>query len=96
MSEPDPVYTVPSALQIGKHRLGPYTRVLTCRKCRAILGTVTEFDHKTVLILFSRENYPCLAFKARLVCRCGTVRMFESVPMSAVRLGIAEEVSGPE
>ena len=95
MSEPDSVYTVP-ALQIGKHRLGPYMRPAVCEKCGAVLATVTEFDHKTVLILFSREGYPCLALKARLVCRCGAVRMFYSTPMSAIRLGIAEEVSEPE
>jgi hypothetical protein len=90
MSEPDPVYTVP-ALQIGKHRLGPYTRALTCRKCGAILGTVVEWDRETAVVLFTREGYPALAFRARLRCRCGAVRVFESVPMSAVRLGIVEE-----
>jgi hypothetical protein len=89
MSEPDPVYTVP-ALQIGKHRLGPYVAGLTCKSCGAILASVTEFDHKTVLILFSRENHPCLVFKARLVCRCGAVRMFYSAPISGIRLGVID------
>jgi hypothetical protein len=89
MSEPDPVYTVP-ALQIGKHRLGPYMAALSCTSCHAILASVVEWDKKTALVLFTREGYPALAFRARLRCRCGAARVFESVPMSAVGLGIVE------
>lgn len=90
MSEPDPVYTVP-ALQIGKHRLGPYMAALSCKSCHAILASVVEFDHRSAAVLFTREGYPCLAFRARLLCRCGQERMFYSTPMSAVRLGIGKE-----
>jgi RNase P subunit RPR2 len=91
MSEPDPVYTVASALQIGKHRLGPYIAALSCKRCHSILASVTELDGRTALVLFTREGYPCLAFEARLVCLCGEERMFYSMPMSAVRLGITDE-----
>jgi hypothetical protein len=90
MSEPDSVYTVP-ALQIGKHRLGPYMRPVTCEKCGAILATATEFDGRSAAILFTREGHPALAFRARLVCVCGQERMFYSMPMSAIRLGITDE-----
>jgi RNase P subunit RPR2 len=90
MSEPDPVYTVP-ALQIGKHRLGPYMRPVICEKCGAILASIVEWDGKTAAVLFSREGHPALAFRARLVCLCGRERMFQSAPMSAIRLGITDE-----
>jgi hypothetical protein len=66
-------------------------RPVICGKCGAILATVTEFDHKTAVVLFTREGYPALAFRARLVCLCGQERMFYSRPMSAIRLGIIDE-----
>jgi hypothetical protein len=90
MSEPDPVYTVP-ALQIGKHRLGPYIAALSCKSCHAILASVVEWDERTAVVLFTKEGYPALAFVARLHCVCGREQSFRSELMSAVRLGIAED-----
>ena len=87
MTEPKPIYAVP----IADHRLGPYLAELGCKKCHTTLATVTEFGGRTALILFTREGHPCLAFRARLKCLCGHEQVYQSMLMSAVRLGIAEE-----
>jgi hypothetical protein len=87
MPEPKPTYAVP----LADHRLGPYLSELACKVCHAILATVTEWDGRTAVILRTNEGYPVLAFRARFKCLCGEERDFESVPMSAIRLGIADQ-----
>jgi hypothetical protein len=86
MSEPNPIYAAP----VADHRLGPYLSELTCKACRATLATVTEWDRRTCVILRTTEGHPCLGFRVRFRCECGEERLFESVPMSAIRLGIVE------
>jgi hypothetical protein len=88
MPEPKPTYHT-GELETVK-RLGPYLATLNCKACHSILASVTEWDGKTAVILFTREGHPVLAFRARFHCLCGEERTFTSVPMSAVRLGIAE------
>jgi hypothetical protein len=92
MPERKPVYRIPTVTSSGVngHRLGPYLATLNCKACHSILVSVTEWEGKTAVILFTREKYPVLAFRARFRCLCGEERVFTSVPMSAVRLGIAE------
>ena len=87
MTEPKPTYAVP----VADHRLGPYLSVLSCKECRAPLATVTEFNGRTILVLYTGEGKPAMAYRARLRCPCGEVRLFYSTPMSAIRLGIVDE-----
>jgi len=87
MTEPKPTY----AVSIGDHRLGPYLSELTCKNCHATLATVTQWDRRTCVILRTTEGHPCLAFVARFHCECGRERMFTSVPMSAIRLGLVDD-----
>jgi hypothetical protein len=96
MPEPKPVYAIPPAASSGVngHRLGPYLATLNCKACHSILVSVTEWEGKTAVILFTREKHPVLAFQARFRCLCGEERLFISVPMSAVRLGIADGERG--
>jgi len=90
MSEPKPVYRVSNESLAG-HRLGPYLSELTCKNCHATLATVTEWDRRTAVILRTNEGHPCLGFRVRFHCVCGQERVFFSMPMSAIRLGIADD-----
>ena len=87
MTEAKPTYTLP----IADYRLGPYLSELRCKTCHATLATVVEWDGRTALVLFTKEGYPSLVFRARFLCVCGQQRTFYSMPMSAVRLGIVED-----
>ena len=90
MPERKPVYRVSNESLAG-HRLGPYLSELRCKNCHANLATVVEWDGRMALVLFTKEGYPSLVFRARLHCVCGEERTFYSMLMSGVRLGLSDE-----
>lgn len=95
MTEPKPTYALPIADHtcpgVLRDRLGPYLSELTCKACHAVLATVVQWDRRTAVILRTNDGHPVLAFRARFRCDCGEERLFTSVPMSAIRLGIIDE-----
>jgi hypothetical protein len=66
---------------------------LLCLKCGRHLARVVEHKGHTALLLYEADSITAFLTRGEIVCpapKCGGLREFYSVPMSAIRLGIAE------
>ena len=68
-----------------------YSKLIVCEHCGLEFGEVVSRNNKLALVLYLADGVIVHVFSGEITCAvCREVRTFVSVPMSAVRLGIAD------